>query len=169
MTLQIDCENGFDKEAFAKAVQNHIIALSSFTKEFGKPRPVAQPLVEQAIKRIQAKGVPDVYVADYKLVEPVISLEKRKQDLEAKLMTAENEAKFKILPQRKIRLAIIKFQQAMAIDQDKRTPEQNEDVASYLSIQKVWSQFELIGANAVSDIDDLTEDTIDSWQLPKFD
>lgn len=166
-----------DRSGFEKAVAEHIAHLHAFNKAVGKPRPVAHPLVETSIKRIQAKGRADAYVPDYTLIDDLPaeaatdfkpSLEEKKVALHRQVHFAEHEAKYKILPQRKVRLAAVKMQQAMQVKEEDRTSEQNEDIASYLHVQKVWQEYDLIGAKAESDIDDLTEDTVDGWQPPTF-
>lgn len=165
-----------DAKAFDKAVREHVAALHAFAKQVGTPRPTAHPLVEASIKRTQQKGAPDVYKADYVVkddvpvpeVIPEPTLEIKKSMLHEVLNRAENEAKYKILPQRRMRLLSLKMSIAMSVPEDQRSAEQREDVASYLLVQKAWQAIDLIGAQAESDLDDLTQATIDKWQPPKF-
>lgn len=179
MTLRVGVTETFEntpehieagKVAFDKAVQEHIINLTLFNKSVGKPRPVASnPLVEQAIKCVQTPGKPDGYFADYEYVVKRLTLEEKKTHFETKLTEAENAAKYKILPRLKVRLAHLRYDTAIKTPEDKRTSEQNEDIASYELIAKAWSVITLKAAQVHSDIDDLTEATVDSWQTPNLD
>lgn len=179
MPFEIKLSQLQDSAAFEKAVNDQINALHAFNKTVGKPRPVAHPLVEGAIKRVQ-KPSGDLYVPDYIIIDdtpapppepappPPPTLEEKKVYLVNVVRTAENEAKYKILPERKFRLAITKLNIALAVKEEDRSGEQREDIASYLLIQDAYRKFELIGSQAESDIDDLTEDNVDSWLPPTF-
>lgn len=175
MTYEIKASQIHNRAEFEVAVATHITRMTAFNKEVGQPRPVAHPLVEASIKRVQTRGRPDAYVPDYTIVEdtpppaPAISLDDKKRMHQAALAAAESEAKFKLLPQRKMRLAQLKYQAAMRKPEDERTPEENEDVASLNLLEKAFAAITLKGAQAESDIDDLTDDTVDNWQLPKLD
>lgn len=174
MPFEVNLSGFASRTIFEDLVKDHIAKLTAFTKEVGKPRPVSHPLIEASIKRVQNVNLPDRYVEDYIIVtdpaavKPEITLEDKKVKLHQAVVAAENEAKYKILPQRKMRLAILKNQLASAKLEDDRTAEESEDIASYLHVQKIWRGFELVGAQAESDIDDLNEHTVDSWQPPKF-
>jgi len=175
MSYEIKASQINNRAEFEVAVATHITRMIAFNKEVGQPRPVAHPLVEASIKRVQARGRPDAYVPDYVIVDDApaiisaISLEDKKRMHQAALTAAENDARFKLLPQRKLRLAQLKYQLAMSKPEDERTSEENEDIASINLLNKAWEAIARKGAQAESDIDDLTEDTIDSWQLPKLD
>lgn len=178
MTLQVGVAETFEntienieagKAVFDKMVQEHIARLTAFNKYVGEPRPVAEPLVEQAIKRVQTPDKPDSYFADYEYVIKRLTLEAKKAHFETKLAEAENASKYKILPRMKVRLAHMKYNSARATPEDERTAEQKEDVASYERVAKAWDAIALKAAHAHSDIDDLTEATVDSWQTPNLD
>lgn len=177
MPFEVKLSQLKDRAVFETAVAEHISRMHAFAKEVGKPRPTSHPLVEACVKRVQKLNAPDEYVADYVVVDDTpppplqpapLSLEDRKRQHQATLTQAENEAKWKILPQRRVRLAVAKIQIAMSIPEDKRTAEQNEDIASFTRVQKAWQQIELVSAQAEAELDDLTEDSIDSWQPPNF-
>lgn len=175
MTFEIHTSqfwNGADQAAFENAVQDYINTLHAFNMVVGKPRPTAvHPLVERAVKRIQTQGQPDKYVADFVVVDdtpPPLSLEEKKHKLVSDLRFAENAAMEKILPARKIRLAHIKYSDAMSLDESVRTATHQEDIALITTVQGTRAQYTLKAAQAEADIEDLTEQTIDSWQLPEF-
>jgi hypothetical protein len=164
---------GSTEEALAKAVRDHITNLTVFRKSINKPRPTTHPVVEACIKKVR-KGTVDDYEADYIVVDdlppptPPPSLEEKKNKLQMQLTQVEFEAKAKILPPRKLRLASVKANIASQIKEGSRTAEQEEDIYSYTKIMEAHAKIELIGAQALSDLDDQTEVTVDSWKLPTF-
>lgn len=163
--------NGADQAAFENAVQDYINTLHAFNMVVGKPRPTAvHPLVEKAVKRVQTQGQPDKYVADYVVVDdrPPPSLEEKKHKLVSELRFAENAVMEKVLPARKIRLAHIKYNDALSLDESVRTAEHEKDIALVVTMHGVREQNALKAAQAEADIEDLTEQTIDSWQPPDF-
>lgn len=164
--------DGADQEAFVNAVQNHINTMHAFNMLVDSPRPIAHPLVERAISRIQRQGQPDQYVADFVVIDdttpPPLSLEDKKDKLTLQLRTAEADAANKIISPRKSRLVHLNGTAALAIDADKRTDAQKEDIALLDEIQALQIKNAKTAAQAESEIEDLTEQTIDSWQLPTF-
>lgn len=166
-----------DRAQFEQAVAEHIARLKAFVSEVGKPRPVAHPLIEASIKRIsypKADKKPDEYVADYTIVDdtppppPPLSLEDRKRALFAQLRVAENAAKEQFVPEMKRRLLVLRYQRAMGTPEETRDQEQARLIEEYHALQKAVEEIEYKGAAAESDLADLTEDTIDSWQVPNF-
>jgi hypothetical protein len=154
---------------FEKAVADHITALHAFSKEVGKPRPVHHPLVEAAIKRVQKANHPDEYVADYTILDdspPPPTLEEKKAAHYADLLKAENVAKTKIIPNRKIRLMSLANNAALQKIDAEKTDQDKEAMASYIKIAKAFQKIEWATAQAESDIEDLTEANVDSWQVP---
>lgn len=174
MPFEIRLSQLEDRVVFEKAVADHVDRLTAFNKEIGKPRPVAHPLIESSIQRQVRTGQADRWYPDYVIVDdsppppPVPTLDDKKHLAHLKLVEAENAAKYKILPQRKMRLAEAKAMIAYKVKEEDRTPEQSEDIAAYELVRKLWEGIGLIGAQAESDIDDLTEETADSWQPPNF-
>ena len=164
--------NGTDQILFENAVQDYIHTLHAFNMVVGKPRPTAvHPLIEKAVKRIQTQGQPDKYVADFVVIDdtpPPPSLEEKKNKLLSDLRFAENAAMEKILPARKIRLAHIKYNDALSLDETVRTAEHQKDIELITTVQGFRNQYALIAAQAEAVIEDLTEQTVDSWQLPEF-
>ena len=98
MTVEINLSDiGGQEELFAEAVEKHIAKLHAFNKTIGQPRPTASPLIETAVKRVQEKGKPDTYVADYKIITPPppppLSLDDLKAQIYMRLSMAESAAK----------------------------------------------------------------------------
>lgn len=164
-----------DALAFKMAVDAHAARLLAFGKEVGKPRPMASPMVEAALKRVQVKGQPDNYEADYTIIDDTppppapLNLEDKKVQLHYQLSLAETEIKNKIMPLRKRRLSEMQYGMAVSKKEENRSPEEINTITSFLETNKKWSNVSLIAAQAESDIEDLTEDNIESWKLPDFE
>lgn len=167
-----------NRDQFEQAVAEHIDRLVAFGSEVGKPRPVAHPLVEAAIKRVshpKAAKKPDDFMADYIIIDdtppppPPIALEDRKRMLVAAVHAAEAKAKEDFMPQRKLRLLNIKYNQAQTKLQVSAADEEAErDVKALITVIEKFQAIELAAAQAESDIEDLTDSTVDSFQVPTF-
>lgn len=178
MPLEIKLSQLQDRAQFEQAVAEHIERLVAFNREIGKPRPVAHPLIEAAVKRVshpKAAKLPDDFMADYVIVDdtppppPPLNLEDRKRALVAQLRAAEAAAKEAVLPQRKLRLLNLNYQQAMAtLTKDVINSEAEQVVKGFHATLERFQAVELHAAKIESDIEDLTDDTIDSFQVPNF-
>ena len=175
MTFEIHTSqfwNGADQASFENAVQNYIDSLHAFNRVVGKPRPTAvHPLVERAVKRIQTQGQPDQYVSDYVVIDdtpPPPTLEDKKNKLMNDLRMAESEAMNKVFPHRKARLAQLKYSKAIAVPEDALTAEHDIVIIAALNVQATFDKIAIVAAQAESDIEDLTEQTIAHWHLPTF-
>lgn len=181
MTRQIFTSQLSNVDLFKSEVKNHIERLHAFNLQVGKPRPTAHPLVEAAIKRIQVKGKPDKYVEDYQIVDdtpkaenPEIkaampSLLDKKMILVQKLREAEMAAIGRILPYRKQRLWRILYQNILQKPEGERTTEDNAYVEKAKATDAAFAAVALKAAYAEAAIEDLTENNIDSWQIPPLD
>jgi len=168
MTLEVHVSqfwNGADQAAFENSVQEYVNSLHAFNMVVGKPRPTAHPLVERAIKRVQKQGFPDQYVADYVVIDdtpPPPSLEDKKNKLMSELRAAEAVAMNSVLPHRKTRLVHLNSNKALTVSEEQRTDEHKKDIELLEKIKAFNEKIMRIAAQAESDIDDLTEQTIDS-------
>lgn len=177
MPFEVKLSQLTDTTAFDNAVKSHIRALLDFNKKVGKPRPTAHPLIESAISRVQVKGKPDSYVANYVFVDdrdtaqetPPLSLDERKNLLQNELTRSKIATATKILPDRKRLLVQLHYVEATKKLEDDRTTDDKKAVAEYLDFQKQFDALELKYAIALHALDDLTEDTVDSWQVPTFE
>lgn len=169
LTIQLSHLNG-KREEFETAVADHIQALVAFSHEEGKPRPTAHSLVELAVKRIEKKGKPDDYAADYTIVDdtPVVPLADKKLKCHAALIAAENVAKYKIVPERRVRLVTLQYNAAMAKLEDERTDADREAISVWVDAFKKWNEITLISATAEAALEELTDDTVDTWSPPQF-
>lgn len=168
-----------DREQFETAVAGQIERLKAFANEVGTPRPVAHPIVEVSIKRViypRSEKKPDSYEPDYVIIDDTpkqnpttpLSLVDRKNVLLAQLRATEIAAGEKILPQLKRRLFAMNFNAAMSKPEKDRTEQDNEIIADYQTMQKRFASLEMASATAEAGLADLTEDNIDSWQVPDF-
>lgn len=185
MPFEIKLSQLQDREQFEQAVADHVDKLIAFNRETDTPRPIAHPLIEASVKRIcHPKGskLPDDYAVDYVIVDdtppapPPLNLSDRKLMLMAQVRSAEQAAKEAVLPQRKHRLFNIKAT-AVAVklkyvdgkpDQSDLSEEEVGVLKEADSVRTAYAAIELIAAQAESDIEDLTDDTVDKWQVPDF-
>lgn len=186
MPLEIRLSQLQDRAQFEQAVAEHIERLVAFSREVGKPRPVAHPLVEAAVKRVshpKSAKLPDDFMVDYIIVDDTppppapLNIDDRKHLLVAQLRAAEQAAKDAVMPQRKLRLLTLKMQAANAklkydpatgIDDSDLSDDEKACIEQYKDAHAKYSAIELASAQAESDIEDLTDDTVDSWQVPQF-
>lgn len=177
-----------DRAAFEQAVFEHVERLKEFNGSVGKPRPTAHPLIEACVKRTsypKASKKPDEYAADYVIIddspppppEPApLALEDRKRMLVMELRAAEVAAKESVLPARKHRLLLLQAGAAQQklkakdgqIDDSYLNDDEKAKLAEVQRVQAGYNVIELAAAQAESDIEDLTDDTVDSWQLPQL-
>jgi hypothetical protein len=184
MTLEIPKSQVADPDKFAESVNAYVDELHAFNKKVGVPRPTSHPLVEAAIRQIKKPNQADTYVADYVIfddgppmqeqTEPM--LEDKKNMLGQTLYELCRQAKSAVLSERKYPLLGVKYNMAMQkikyVDgkevSDDRTDQEKLDCATLLACQKRWQELDLIYAQALSDLDDMTDANIDKWQPPNF-
>lgn len=157
---------------FAAEVATHIAQLHDFAKTRGQPRPFAHPLVEAAVRRDQEKGKPDTYTADYTIVddspEVFMNLNDKKNLLVSKVQQAEAVAKDKLIPPRKMRLLTLTVANINTKSVTEQTDKERNMISLYNKLNAAWSAVGLKAARAESDIEDLNEQTIDSYKVPDF-
>jgi hypothetical protein len=184
MPFEVPLSQIVDKAQFDQGVQAHIKALTDFNKVKGKPRPVAHPLIEQSIKRVSHpinQKKPDSFIANYTFkddaVVQVLSLDDKKNRCVAQLRNAESDAKAKLVPQRKLRLHMLNVGAAGAKKNDDSVPEDLRTIkteadkallAHHAELNAKWTVIERQAAEAESAIEDLTDSTVDSWQVPQL-
>lgn len=176
MPFEVKLSQFASKAVFENTVTIHAARMNAFGAEVGKPRPVAHPLVEASLRRIVTPGKPDEYVPDYIISEdrspeaqPTMTLEEKKQALVDKLADVENAARNKIIPRRKLRLKSGKYNLAMRVKEEDRTPEQIKDIGIIMDARDAWDKISMAGAEIEAEIDDLTEDTIGNWVMPSLE
>lgn len=130
------------------------------------PHPIENPNVERAVR---LDG--DKYVADYqidKISDDVLLREKKNVLLNA-IHEAENAALEAVqLPLGKRRLANMQEDEFMAIDENHRKPEHERHLYEQASRRDAMHKIRLAGAQAMSDVEDLTLNNIDKFKIPTF-
>lgn len=187
MTFEVKLSQLQDRAQFEQAVADHTERLKDFNKVVGKPRPTSHPLIEACVKRIsypKTSKKPDDYEADYVIVDDVpvapetasLGLEDRKRMLVAALRVAEAAAKEAVFPARKQRILTLQAGAAQVklvvkdgqIDDSALTEQEKDTLNLIREVQSKYGAIEMAAAQAESDIEDLTEDKVDSWQLPQL-
>ncbi len=146
------------------------------------PVPVVHPLLDQAIRRVPAALVsdnppvhdgPDDFVIDYEIIDDLPKPDEKKQHLRGVFLTEETRIGNNILPPGKRRitnLRIIEIEDKISRDRGDTNLSQ-EDKDFMADVQKKKDQLDKLhrfGAQVESEIEDLTEENIDSWVMPSF-
>ena len=132
----------------------------------GAPRPTAHPLIEACIVRVQSPGLPDDFVADYEIVDdtpPPPTLQERKYKLMGSIELEEGKLAVAIWPHGKRRLDSIKQVAILNKQESARTAEEVQFLSDLTSKQNRLRDINLTTATLLSEIEDLTEETIGSW------
>ena len=137
----------------------------------GEPRPTAHPLIEQCVGRVQTPGKPDDFVTlPFEVIdntEPAPTLRQKKDRLLAEVSKLEQEKINDILPQGKFRLWSMLNNASLAKKAEERSDAENEYITKFAELTKAQEGFHISAARLMSDVEDLTEENIDSW-VPKF-
>jgi hypothetical protein len=162
-TLAFDFEDAV--QAFIQAKRDHL------TTE-GVPAPTAHPAVEAAVRRIPGTvDVPDDFVADYQIVDDTPApptLAERKAALAAGVSMQASAAANEIMPPLKSRLVTLQVIDANAVPEDERTEAQKTTMAEHNLRSKRMQAVNRHHAELESQIDDLTDETIDGWKAEPF-
>lgn len=156
--------------------------VTGIKKHWAHPRPGAHPLVESAVNE---KGEVDYEIFDDG-PSPSQQLDAKKSRLFAAVSFAEQAAIAKVVPPAKVRLFMLMeneilekqkiepgglierageflgFSRHVQSDDEKAFMQAQQDRRARIAI------IERTGAQAHSDIEDLTAETIDAWQVPDF-
>ena len=132
-------------------------------------KPIASPDV---VASVQLVG--DHHVADFEVVNddptPEQVLRTKKDALIHRVHQDEEAAKRRVaLPLGKLRLAALREHDYLAIAEEDRTPDQIAHIDAQAAISSKMDAIYRVGAEATSEIEDLTADNIDSFVLPTFD
>lgn len=178
MTIKIPLSQAGSAEAFAAAVETHIAKLVDH--QMGKPgiaAPRADQLVEDAIRRVvDTEGPvdqrkPDLFVADYEIIDdtppppPEPTLEEKRAKRFAELGQKAMEAKNALLSAGRASLLTMEAQEAGAIPEDERSPEQQAIVDRYIEYSRQMQAITRRVAEIAVEIEDLTADTVDAYQV----
>lgn len=182
--IQIPLSKIVSREDFAKAVFDHQAALAAHM--MGKPgisRPKAHPLIESVINRVPDSGpvaqrAPDTFViADYEIVDdtpPPLpepeppSLETRKALMEMQLHQAANAAKTALLSPARVQLLSLDVTAAMSKPETERSIAEHASIEAYTAYASRAADIDRARVLASIELEDLTNLTIEGWQIPSF-
>lgn len=160
---------------FEAAVAAHIKALEEHRFTEGEPAPaVPHLLVEAAIARKQypiEAGRPDDFVPAYRIIDdtpPPPTLEERKAALVHEALVMMHKALNDITPPLKAGLWSYQLADISKTDERQRTAEQNAFMMDHEVRQQKTEAAHRHLTQLHSDIDDLTETTIDRWTPAPF-
>jgi hypothetical protein len=161
---------------FEAQVQKHLRDKLNHRLSTGAPAPAhPHPAVEAAVRRIPGtKNTPDDYVADYQLVDdrpPPPTLLDKKRSLIAQVSANEYALLESILPVNKRRLQFIKLHdlQTAITDGTIINPEEQEFIANEEKRQARFKAIDRKVATVMSEIEDLTDETIGAYQIPPLE
>lgn len=157
----------FDFEA---AVRDHVKALTEHRGTIGVPAPIAHPIVDAAVARHRVDGTPYSYAADYTIIEDIKppTLAERKDALEKGLRAYAVALEEQLMPRRKRELFVLRAQEAYNTPADARIEAHNAAIADH---EKHTERMRAIArhlAEQVSEVEDLTDETIKAWKPKDF-
>lgn len=169
MTRQIPLSQIGDADAFKKRVEAFRQAKIDHQKTLDVPAPQEHHLVEAVVRRMPRSNAPDDYVIDdYEIVDDRPSLRARKDGLIHQVAEAERELMIAAMAPGKRRLAGLRAQDIYQKPQAERSDADKQFLAE---TQARLNREAAIGRHAAelqAAIEDLTEETIGSWQPPPF-
>jgi hypothetical protein len=174
MTLVIKLSQIKSAADFDAQVQAYIKARKDHQKTVGEPAPTAPAIVEAAVRKVPGSIDPpraDDYVADYTIEDdtpPPPTLDERKAALAQAAAVAAMAAIDAVSPPLLRRLMNMDTQDAMAVEEAKRTPEQKSVIEASAYRQTATRAIHFQLAHAEAAIHDLTDKTIDAWKAPTF-
>ena len=137
----------------------------------GEPRPTAPDLIEQCMGRVQAPGKPDDFVIlPYEIIDdtPAAPTLQDKKDLLLHKISVLMQEKFDdLMPKGKAKLIEFKAMLGNAKKAKDRTDEDNEFIKLKNDLSKEWSALYERSLYLSAEVEDLTEENIDSW-VPTF-
>lgn len=145
----------------------------------GSPSPLGHPLLEAAIRTVKGKLIsenppihegPDDFVLDYEIVDDIYkpTLDDKKKKLKDLLYQEQDRRLSAIIPQGKMRLFNIKAYEIRSTNFLFRTSKQRKLLKEIDQKKAMIDSIIKHSATVESDIDDLTDETIDTWVLPEW-
>lgn len=160
-------------EGFEADVETYRQALLAHRFTVDVPAPQARNhLIEAAVARVQyviEDKKPDDFVLDYTIEDdPPVPFEDKKNTALNEVLMAERALRNKIMPVGKARLHGIKANDILMAQQKQEavTAEDENFLKDHKERLARLDELNRDVAQALSDVEDLTELTIDGWQLP---
>lgn len=166
---------------FEKAVAEYVVARREHSQTIGEGAPRARDqLVELFVKRVPPNehNNEEDFVADFEIVDDmqappppdpaVLTLDQKKAKLASEAQAAAIVIWDKILPPLKRRMVAADRGRIFKIAEQDRTPVDVAAMAKYEADQERGQAIELHLGLLESEIDDLTEETVDAWKPKEF-
>lgn len=164
MTLQIKSSEIGDPAAFAARVEAFRQAKLAHHQTVDEPAPVEHHLVESCIRRVPGEDADD-YVADYEIIMP--TLDEQKAELTANVHKAEAYALHAKLSPAKRRLHSYQLADVVGKNEE-QTEEGKAVIATHHELAEHANKIGRHAAQLLSEIEDLDEETIKTWQPAPF-
>lgn len=164
MTLQIKASEIGDPAVFADRVEAFRQAKLNHHKTVDEPAPTEHDLIEACIRRVPGDDADD-YVADYEIIQP--TLEERKSELAAEVHKAETAALHVKLSPAKRRLHSYQLTDVIAKNEE-QTEEGKTVIATHHELADHANKIGRHAAQLLSEIEDLDEESIKTWQPAPF-
>lgn len=158
---------------FAELVEKHCAALLSHQFTKNTPAPQAPHLIASCIRRVVypiKDKRPDEFIIDYELVDdspPPPTLEEKKHALLVAVIQAEDKATAEVIPAGKRRLYNLRYQE-LSTEEGPKSEDDNKFLVEYEDKMKRFAEIHRRGAEMMSEIEDLTEETVDNWSVGQF-
>jgi hypothetical protein len=149
-------------EAFRQARLDHHATV-------GEPAPREDELVEAAVRRVpRGLALADDYIVDYEIVDDRPSLRARKDALINEVTREEHALLTASMPPGKRRLDALKAGDLLRKPEAERSPEERMFLAERAARHAREEAIQRHAAQLMSDIEDLTDETIGAWKPSPF-
>ena len=169
MTVQIPLSQIGDPASFAARVAAFRQAKLDHHATVGEPAPREHDLVEACVKRVPRSEVPDNYeIVPYEVVDDRLSLRARKDALIHDVSREEHALLVASMPPGKRRLDGLHADDLLRKPQAKRSAAERKFLGDRDARHAREGAIARHAAQLMSDIEDLTEQTIGAWKPAPF-
>lgn len=156
---------------FDQAVADYIKALEAHRHTEDQPAPTAHPLVERVVLRVQypiEDQKPDDFISNYEIIDDTPTLGERKDALADEVSRRASTAMQVITPTRKANAWAYQLSDVAAVSEKDRTTEHRTFLAQHEARQARTNAVHRHMALMHSEIEDLTEASLDDWKPAPF-
>lgn len=168
MTAQIPLSQIGDADAFKKRVVAFRQAKLDHHATVGDPAPRDDELVEAAIRRLRRGDAADDYAIDYEIVDDRPTLRARKDTLIHEVSRQEHALLVASMPPGKRRLDGLKAGDLLRKPEAERSDAERAFLADRDARHAREEAIARHAAQLMSDIEDLTDETIGAWKSAPF-
>jgi len=158
-------------EGFADSVNAYIKALMDHRLTKNQAAPTAPSFIENAIKRVQVKGKPDDFVADFKIIDdspPPPTPEQKRADLKAKIAHEELSLVTQhTLTPGKWRLFNLQLNDIPS-DLSKRTDQDEKLIMEHAGLIEKRKKIQYWAVNQEVALEDTADADLDKWVMTPF-